>query len=464
MLSYFLEVSIYWLVFYLPYHFLMSKETFLRSNRRALLAGVSLGLLLPLLKFPLGAEASAFAVWLPAVTVGLNSVDHVFEINTGPMFPNGGLILKIIYLSGLTFYLGRIAVGLFRIHRLATKGEKIHRDSIILVKTEEVHSPFSFLNYLFWSKSFDLENAEARQIFKHELAHIRQRHSLDVLFMEIIMAIFWWNPLVYAFKSALRDVHEYLADAAALAATDKQQYGHLLIHQAQFGPGLQYHPSGLPFVNHFFHSQLKKRIQMMTKKKSPKLAAFKYVPVLLLLAITYIACNKTELSQLHPENPAQLKAGEAKDEGGYKYKEESVVTLDEKTGKQKTETLKAYISPEELPRFPGCEHISNAEERNQCAQMKLAEFIGQNMKYPKEASDKGIEGMVVASFLIDETGAVKKVSIVKSLDPSCDAEVTRLINLMPRWIPGKVNGKAVNVEFKLPLKFQLDEKEKTKQD
>jgi beta-lactamase regulating signal transducer with metallopeptidase domain len=106
-------------------------------------------------------------------------------------------------------------------------------------------------------------------MLRHEETHIQQYHSLDVLLSELIKAMCWFNPLAYRYSQAIRDVHEYLADAAVLKTANRKQYGHLLIRQSLSGPSIA-------LVNHFSTSQLKKRIQMMMRKKSQGRAQLRY--------------------------------------------------------------------------------------------------------------------------------------------------------------------------------------------
>jgi len=111
----------------------------------------------------------------------------------------------------------------------------------------------------------------------------------------------------------------------------------------------------------------------------------------------------------------------------------------------------------EMPRFPGCEDMDIApEERRSCAEMKLLEFIYKSIKYPTIARENGIEGVPIISFVIEEDGSVSNAEIIQDLGGGCGKEALRIINAMPKWIPGKIDGEPVRVQFNLPIKFGLE--------
>jgi protein TonB len=114
---------------------------------------------------------------------------------------------------------------------------------------------------------------------------------------------------------------------------------------------------------------------------------------------------------------------------------------------------------EDMPRFPGCEDISNKAEREQCAQKKMLEFIYKNIKYPPIARENGIEGMAVIQFVVDENGQIKDPKIIRDVAGGCGTEAMRVVELMSdqvTWVPGKQRGKAVQVYFNLPVRFKLE--------
>jgi TonB family protein len=285
MISYFLEVSICWAMFYLLYILLLSNTTFFNANRWYLLISLALGLMLPLVEWPSWNEPAVTQfqeLYLAPITIGVESIEQqVVTITPEQGIDYWTLALKVIYCLGFLLSAILMSKGLLQIWALFKHSERERKAEYILVNTKALHLPFSFFNYLFWSEEQEMDAADREKILSHELAHIKGLHSVDVLFLELLCVLFWWNPMIYFYRHSIRNIHEFLADAAVLKHTHKKQYGHLLLRQFQ---------SGLTFAmaNNFIHSQLKKRIKMMTKTKSRQFLRLKYllaIPLFVLLAM-----------------------------------------------------------------------------------------------------------------------------------------------------------------------------------
>ena len=410
MIAYLVSLSICWSVCYLLYRLLLEKETFFQFNRVFLLGSFILGLMIPMFEVPAiwSSQAPLPELILPTITateITLPALTVQAESNPAGFLP----WIFYLYFAGVLLSGIRLGYGAWQLRKVYKKGEKIRKKDYTLVLTDSIHLPFSFLNLLFWSKDLELSPEDHHQIRRHEEAHIFQKHSLDILFIEILAVFLWFHPLVYAYRKSLRNVHEFLADDHVLQQTQPQVYGHLLLRQTTSG----HH---LALAHSFFPSPLKQRIKMMTKTKSKNRAQLKYLLALPIFLGLLIFCAAAYLPASH-------------DNG-------------------------------EMPRFPGCETVSDKNERENCAQKKLFEFVFENVKYPEDAKKAGTEGLVVVQFEVDKDGSVINPSIARSLAPSIDAEAMRIVQLMPKWIPGKKDGKAVKTEFKLPIKFALDGSDK----
>ena len=191
------------------------------------------------------------------------------------------MVLKGVYVFGMMLLFTQFFIGLNKIFYLYKTGEKEIRDIFKLIKTPKTHTPFSFFNLIFINQK-TIENVDYQQIIEHEKAHVIQKHSFDIVGLEILRGLFWLSPLVHLYARSLRNVHEYLADAAVLQNTEKQQYGRLLISQTTAR-------SGLVIANHLNFSQLKKRIIMMTRNESQRLMLVKYALALPLFALLIFA-------------------------------------------------------------------------------------------------------------------------------------------------------------------------------
>jgi BlaR1 peptidase M56/Gram-negative bacterial TonB protein C-terminal len=277
MLTYFLQVSLCWLVFYGLYYSLLSRETFFRLNRIYLIISLLCGLIAPFGQLFIEVETSNSTVMmLETFVVTASAFQRNLKADTEGWL-SLSLVLQVIYGLGVGVMLLRFLIGLFKIFKLYKNGKKVQNEGFITVHTEclhpdfsgGVHLPFSFFNYVFINENV-LEKGDIPQIMEHEQAHVSQGHSYDVILLEVLKIIFWWNPIIYFYRHSLRNIHEYLADAAVLRWVEKPVYGRLLIKQSQSGPALA-------LANHFIFSQLKKRILMMTRNRSQRSSLLKYV-------------------------------------------------------------------------------------------------------------------------------------------------------------------------------------------
>lgn len=301
MLNYILEVNLCWFGFYLLYSLVLSKETFFEYNRWYLLGGLIGGLLIPLVEYQIIieqiADSSAIAGLDLAALANMESAAVVVE-----EMSSRELLLKgafIIYCLGAIILGLRFVFGLSRIAFLYLRGSKQPRPGYALVKTASIHPPFSFFHWLFQSQQIPLDKADEEKIITHEIEHIRQWHSLDVLLVELIGILLWFSPLVWLYRRSLRMIHEYQADEAVLQTTKRKTYGHLLIRQSMSGPPIA-------IANHFIHSQLKKRLTMMTKKKSTQQSLMKYTFILPLLALFLMAFAPTKVYKVVTPNTASI--------------------------------------------------------------------------------------------------------------------------------------------------------------
>ena len=515
MIPYVIESSLCLGIFYLIYSLWLRKETFFQLNRWYLLLTLAVSLLIPLLEWsPVlnTSEALPSAVYLEPITVSVQQLENTIEeIVITPTNITSGFtsILLWIYWLGVGFFALRFLAGLFQIGKLLRSGTVESFANYRVVHTNRVHLPFSFFNYLFWSTEVQFSASDKAKIMRHELSHIRQGHSFDVLLSEMACIFLWCNPFVFLQKNALRNIHEYLADAAVLQDTPTRHYGQLLLRQFQSG-------WNIALANNFIHSQLKKRIIMMTKNKSRQAALLKYAilfPVSLLLLTVF--SQKNALANYKIEDTSEisisdfdkeavrkkliaiisnyhLKSTAEHQELVYQQSADVVAVLIEqypdheetiakittaivgdlkvpfKMVKKGGQSTLVHLIPsgkgtykvvEEMPRFPGCEDVSDTEQRKNCAQKKMLMHIYQNIKYPKAAREAGIQGTVVFGFTVKADGQLSNFTIIEGIGGGCDEEVLRIARTMPDWIPGKQDGKHVAVEYVLPVKFKLDTSE-----
>ena len=358
------------------------------------------------------------------------AISQLSEIEISPQIENKETIytwinlLYLIYTLGALFVFSRFIFGLSKIYSIYKNASKTKNKNYTLVESNKYHLPFSFFHYIFISKELPL-NKDVVRVLKHEELHANQWHSLDIVFTELLQVFFWFNPILIFFKNALRQSHEFLADAYVTKDHNRSSYGQLLLRQST--SGLE-----IALANHFFHSQIKKRITMMYKEKSKRPAMVKYlaaIPVLIAMLIIFSSSQTTENVQ---------------DKNG-------IEVIHEEQGDP------IFKVVEEMPRFPGCEdQKGTAKEKDDCARKEMLNFIFQNVKYPAEARNSGIQGMSIIQFIVEKDGKISNGTIIREIGGGCGQEALRVVNAMPNWTPGFQKGNAVRVQYTLPVKFKLE--------
>ncbi len=433
---YILKASVCLALFYLFYRALLSRETFHRFNRVALLVILLLSCLLPLIELTVVQENELQQTMLTLEQLLLMADAQVVEVGAAqPIKLNGIQVALLIYLAGILFLFLRHVYALDHMFRLILKGdiERLDNGALLIVVDREV-APFSWMKYIVISRKDREENGRA--ILMHEQAHIGHRHSVDLLLADICIFFQWFNPAAWLLKQELQNIHEYQADESVIKqGIDAKQYQLLLIKKA-VGTRLY------SMANSFNHSKLKKRITMMLKEKSNPWARLKYLYVLPLAAVTVTVFARPEVSE--------------------KVEEISAVKVNDLTAIIETKLAESlsvdsvapnrvvYEMVEEMPKFP------TPEGTNRSSGAAVVKFLQDNLRYPEAAVQAKTEGRVIAQYVVEADGRVTSPIIIRSVSKEIDAEAIRIIKLMPRWIPGKDKaGKAVAVKYTVPVVFSL---------
>jgi TonB-dependent SusC/RagA subfamily outer membrane receptor len=287
---YILKSSVCLAAFYLFYRLLLSRETFHRFNRIALLGVIILSVAIPFIRI-MTDEPVAIQRPLQNLEYLLQMAQMQTEIQVQTSQSFWLPLLFVVYLVGCVFFFVRFLYSTIRICRMIGMGEKqVLPDGSKLVVTDETVCPFSWMGYIVISQK-DMEES-GEEILTHEMAHIRARHSVDMLICSFCVILQWFNPAVWLLKQELENIHEYEADESVINhGVDAKQYQLLLIKKAV---GSQRFTS---MANSFNHSKLKKRITMMLKQKSSPWARLKYLYVLPLTAVAVVAFARPEISR-----------------------------------------------------------------------------------------------------------------------------------------------------------------------
>ena len=291
---YILKSSVCLVLFYLFFRLLLSKETFHRFNRMALLGVLFFSLLIPCIEVTTRHQVEVQQAVLSIEQLLLMAELEATPANVGAVQETPTIswvqIVLLVYLAGILFLVCRNIYSLICLFRLIHSGkhEKLEKGVTLVVHNQEI-APFSWMKYIVISRK-DLEE-NGREILIHEMAHIHHRHSVDLLVADICIFFQWFNPGAWLLKQELQNVHEYEADETVInEGVNAKEYQLLLIKKA-VGTRLY------SMANSFNHSKLKKRITMMLKEKSNPWARLKYLYVLPLAAIAVTAFARPEISE-----------------------------------------------------------------------------------------------------------------------------------------------------------------------
>jgi TonB family protein len=439
--QYLMLVNVYLLLFYGFYVLLLSRETFFQLNRVYLVSAALFSFFIPLIqsdwvKNLFITQKVEYTIYsAPVILQGFKPIQHT-QINIGQ-------ILVVVYLAGMVFLLARLGWQLIALKKI-------------------INQPHSSAPYSFFRKirlGDDAANSPA--IAAHERVHASQWHSADVLMIEAVMIINWFNPVVYLYRFAIKHIHEFIADRQAIkSGTDKTDYALLLLSQTFNVPAHQ-------LVNPFFNnSLLKQRIIMLQKNKSHRVALIKYglsAPLFILMLIlssatvnnskTINMINKNaELIFLKPagttagvrtvnQNAAVSRATVETDAFTKDPADNQLIlsTLNDTTPKNKG---KIFTAVEHVPAFPG-------------GLPAFYTYLNKNIKYPAKARENGAQGRVIISFVVEKDGSLTNARVVRSVEKDIDKEALRVIKLSPKWSPGMQNGKTVRVAYSVPISFTL---------
>ena len=351
---YLLQVNIYLVIFYAFYKLLLAKETYFMLNRLYLLSAGVLSLVIPFIR-PEWFAAQPAARQVQIRVEDLNAMIAQVVIAPDPDRFNWAKFALAVYIIGAAFFTLLFLFRLIGVRRL--------------LHTPETGMAFSFLN----KKQIDHRLPQLDTIHQHEEVHIRQLHTIDVLFFELLGIVNWCNPVIYVYKHTIKNIHEYLADdAAAHFQGDMEQYAMLLLSKA-FGVNQNV------LTNSFFNkSLLKKRIYMLHKQRSGKTAILKYGLFLPLFAVTLLLSSATI---------------------------------------RKNEELKAVA--EEISR-PAQEILAANDLK------PFYDHLSRSIKYPATALEKQLQGNSIVQFTVSKA-EVNDIGVSTKLGMGCDAEVMKTI-------------------------------------
>ena len=425
MVIYQIKVGLSLIAFYLLFKLLLSHDTLHRFNRVLLMALVVLALALPWLHLNLGTPLQGAMVVVEGVFAQpMDDAGAAPVSATAPV--EWGSVLNLVYAFGALAVIVWQLWSSLQLRRLLRRGRRVAAadGTVIHIMPTDVQ-PFSYFRHIVISEA-DYRN-NPREILTHERAHIRLGHSFDVLLMNVLCIVQWWNPAAWLLRRELQQIHEYEADEAVLKeGVDARQYQLLLIRKS-VGNQL------FSMANNLNHNSLKQRIRMMKKQRQSRWLALKALAVVPVAALLAVACGQKSEKAAETEEPLTV---------GVEVPSAATNPEVAVTGYEGAEAEEVFEVVEQMPEFPG----GTAE---------LMKYLSQNLKYPKEAEAAKEEGRVIVNFVVETDGRVTDARVVKGVSPLLDAEALRVVQIMPAWTPGRQNGEAVRVKYTVPFTFRL---------
>ena len=471
-LIYDLKVAVLLVVFYLFWQLLASHETFHRLNRMVLLSTIVLSLTLPLCvvtfhktvevaELPSKNSTSILSNEAGNPDLQQTMLGGLYEREgvdwRGLLEGPSGSVLFLLYLSGAVFCFARTLYSVYSVRRLISKCElhdapqltQLAGGKVVVAVAEKDISPFSWMRTIIMNKT-DFEESNAA-LLAHECGHIRNHHSVDVLFVDVLTALQWFNPVVWFLRQDLRTIHEYEADAAVVSqGFNRYQYLQLLIRKAA-GCG------GYSIANGINDSTLKKRITMMLKNKTPKHGWMRLLYIVPVVALSLVATAKTVVDCRQPslategvtndsifvtidggryftsmdevskmvktediDNVCVIKGKAAVDIFGEELAKNGVIVVETKAHKRKMEQ-----TPPDTAMFNGerdalartyAIHLKDPKQIDDVLKGKVASapeldydggfnaFLANNLRYPDQARDYGITGNLMIAFRVNADG------------------------------------------------------------
>jgi bla regulator protein blaR1 len=429
-------------ILYSYYWFALRNKQFHLYNRFYLISTVVISLILPCINISfLNNNSSGAAKVLHVISVSgwedaVIITPHYNWFYSFLSWQNILYALSILISCILILILTKTIYHILKIKKNYT-WEKI--DDIRLFYTREPQSLFSFFKNIFWNEELDISSDAGNQILRHEIYHVRKNHSFDILFLEMIKCIFWFNPFFFLVKKEIKIIHEFLADEHATSGSDKYTYAELLVWQTV-------NSKQIDIINTFFHNQIKRRIAMITQLKNKRYYYLSRVMVLPILLILFCAFS-IRIKDVHSTAIGAVES----------QKTSPVGSANESSPVQPSNVQKL---PAVFDTVPDKKIYSKVEvEADYPGGYKAwADYLLKTFHYPDEAINKEIKGNVVVQFIVDKDGNVGDVKAISGPKKGgLREEAVRVIKNSGKWIPAKESGHNVKAYKKQPINFMLQQ-------
>ncbi|MBC7847156.1 MAG: energy transducer TonB [Flavobacterium sp.] len=469
------------------YQLLLEKEKMHKFNRFYLLFSLIFSFAIPFITIEVIEEIKKPIIQNSAIQINQGSIVLVEETNYLP------IILWGIY-GIITFLLSiRFIRNLLKIISKINSNKKIGLKNATLVLLKEEVLPHTFLNYIFISEiDYNNQKIEA-ELFSHELTHVTQKHSFDVLFIEIMKTAFWFNPIFIFYKKAIQLNHEFLADEKVVNSYNNIPfYQNLLLSKANENQPF-YLASNLNYL------LTKKRLIMMTKTTSTARAFLKKgIIIPLLMVLVFSLCTKVVAQETTQKEGKNIYVtGEA-------YYKKTTFKIKDKKGKVVAKKKYSDLTAKQKKLAPPLVIRSNNDkplsEKEIIKKIKKEEpktfvidefdpkniktkkddpnevystaeitdnpvyptgsiegfykFVGENFTTPKTQDGVKLAGKVYVTFVIEADGNLSNFKVLRDIGYGTGEEAVRVLKLSPKWTPGKINDEPIRTQYSLPISIQ----------
>ena len=452
---------------YSLYRLLLQRETFHRVNRSVLLAILVVSPLLPLVPLHTDEPTAMDAVLtrieepLMSLSTDANNADATLATSENAVSGLWVRYLAYIYIIGIAAALAVYMFRLLTLMRVIRRSRRISHPivpkDVHLMLDMRIKQPSSWMHWIFIGPIDLMQNAET--VLRHELAHVRMKHSWDVILCDLTCHLLWCLPFAWMLRQDLVDVHEFQADEAVLqSGVTLEDYEHLLVRKAV-------QTQILPIMNTLRRGAVKKRFAMMHSGPSPRWSRLK----LLYLVPALAAC--LWLSAQAEEYTTYLNGKLATQEELESINPSTIERVDV-IHSQKKVLIETAPEPfdivDQMPRFPGGDAAFN-------------QYMAQHVRYPEVATENGVEGTVMVQFIVEADGRITHVQAVDSPSDEADANVyaygasdklssqdeddeghralreaaEELFRGMPPFEPGRQSGKPVRVQLTKKVIYAL---------
>jgi TonB family protein len=451
------------------YKVFFEKLTFFEWNRFMLLILLAASVLVPLFTIDVAPSMAVLPeVQLPVFWVG-GQIEPESMVNSSDF--SWQKILFSCYIVGVVFAASKFVWGTLRLWiQIKSATHQVYNGNKLAIHSR--FEPASFFGYIMLP-SFDPTDTDHQLILQHESVHCTQRHTLDLLLVQLLKVFFWFNPFIFMYERMIREVHEFQADHFITRFHSTIAYSKLLLR-------LVTKSNSNRLVHSFNQFQTKKRIMMMTQTNTNPIQKARFILALPLIGLflAVFSCKNSKVTTADfPENLLIPMTAESTGDTT------NVTILREKNGKKVLVLTEIEANAEEelFNQVMKNKEISSVQENGKKVLVVTAteptgeevfeiteiqpkpaggmegwmNYLAESLKYPEEAKERGIEGTVVMAFIVNSDGTISNIETLRGIGGGCDQEAMRVIQNAPKWTPGQLGGKAVRVRMRLPLRFIL---------